>query len=78
MGTRLAVSLQSTCCGGGHMDRKLVSIEDHEIDYLARKHGTTAAKVKEIIRQTGSRSRRQVEEALDKHFRHQPKKEHAG
>jgi hypothetical protein len=50
------------------MDRKLVSAEEHEIEYLARKHGTTVAKVKEIIQQTGSRSREQIEAALDKQF----------
>lgn len=61
------------------MDRKLVSAQDHEIEYLARKHGTTVERVKEIIEPTGSRSRKQIEEALDKHFEHQPArtKEHA-
>ncbi|MGB2819094.1 MAG: hypothetical protein WBA53_10750 [Burkholderiaceae bacterium] len=62
------------------MDRNLVSQQEHEIEYLARKHGTTVEKVKEIIQQTGSRSREEVEEALDKQFQHQPlgtKKEHA-
>ncbi len=39
------------------MDRKLVSAEDHEIEYLARKHRTTKAKVLEIAHATGSRSR---------------------
>lgn len=63
------------------MDRKLVSAQDHEIEYLARKHGTTVERVKEIIKRTGSRSRREIEEALDKHFEHRPSektKEHAG
>lgn len=59
------------------MDRKLVSAQDHEIEYLARKHGTTVQKVKDIIQQTGSRSRKEIEEALDKHYQHQPKNEHA-
>ena len=62
------------------MDRKLVSAQDHEIEYLARKHGTTVEKVKEIIRQTGSRSRKEIEEALDRQFEHHAmgsKKEHA-
>jgi methylphosphotriester-DNA--protein-cysteine methyltransferase len=62
------------------MDRNLVSQQEHEIEYLARKHGTTVEKVKEIIKQTGSRSRKQIEEALDQHFQHQPtrgQKEHA-
>jgi len=62
------------------MDRNLVSQQEHEIEYLARKHGTTVEKVKEIIKQTGSRSRKQIEEALDQRFQHQPtreQKEHA-
>ena len=56
------------------MDRKLVSAQDHEVEYLARKHGTSVEKVKEIIRQTGSRSREQIEAALDKQFQHKPAK----
>jgi hypothetical protein len=52
------------------MDRKLVSAQDHEIEYLARKHGTSVDKVREIIRQTGSRSCEQIEAALDKQFQH--------
>jgi hypothetical protein len=54
------------------MDRDLVSAQPHELEYLARKHGTTVERVKEIIRQTGSRSRREIEEALDKQFQHHP------
>jgi hypothetical protein len=54
------------------MDRKLVSVEDHEIEYLARKHGTTVANVKQIIEKTGSRSRKDVEEALDREYQHHP------
>jgi len=53
------------------MDRNLVSAQEHEIEYLARKHGTTVARIKEIIRLTGTRSRRQIEEALDQHFQDQ-------
>ena len=56
------------------MDRKLVSAEDHEIEYLARKHGTTVAKVRKIALQTGSRSREQIEAALDKQFQHVDRK----
>ena len=56
------------------MDRNLVSAEDHEIEYLARKHGTTVAKVREIALQTGSRSREQIEAALDKQFQHVDRK----
>jgi len=60
-----------------HMDRNLVSAQEHEIEYLARKHGTTVEKVKEIIAQTTSRSRREIEEALDQHFQHHSANEHA-
>ena len=52
------------------MDRHLVSSEPHELEYLARKHGTTVERVKEIIRDTGSRSREEIEAALDKQFQH--------
>jgi hypothetical protein len=54
------------------MDRKLVSAQDHEIEYLARKHGTTVEKVKEVIKQTGSRSRRVIEDALEQQLQHHP------
>jgi hypothetical protein len=54
------------------MDRKLVSAQDHEIEYLARKHGMTVEKVIEVIQQTGSRSREEIEAALDKQFEHVP------
>ena len=50
------------------MDRNLVSAQEHEVEYLARKHGTTVEAVKAIIQQTGSRSRKQIEEALENHF----------
>lgn len=50
------------------MDRNLVSQQEHEIRYLAQKHGISVEKVREIIRQTGSRSRKQIEEALDAQF----------
>ena len=55
------------------MDRDLVSAQPHELEYLARKHGTTVERVKEIIQETGSRSREQIEAALDKQFTHHPK-----
>ena len=54
------------------MDRKRVSVQESEIAYLARKHETTVEKVKEIIQQTGTRSREQIEAALDKEFQHYP------
>ena len=56
------------------MDRKLVTAEEHEIEYLARKHGTTKEKVLEIAQETGSRSREQIEAALDKQFQHVKRK----
>jgi hypothetical protein len=56
------------------MDRKLVSAEEHEIEYLARKHGTTKETVLEIAQETGSRSREQIEAALDKQFQHVKRK----
>lgn len=56
------------------MDRKLVSAQEHEFEYLARKHGTTVERVKEIIQQTGSRSREQIKAALDKQFQHVDRK----
>ena len=61
------------------MDRNLVSAQEHEIEYLARKHGISVEKVKEIIRQTGSRSRREIEEGLESRFqRHETSsKEHS-
>jgi len=63
------------------MDGKPVSAEDYVLDYLARKHGTTVERVKDILKQTGWRSRREIEETLHRYFQHQPTdgaKEHAG
>jgi hypothetical protein len=59
------------------MDRRLVSSQEHEIETLARKHGTTVEKVREIIRRTGARSRKEIDQAVESHFRHRPKTEHA-
>jgi citrate synthase len=39
-----------------------------------RKHGTTKEKVLEIAQETGSRSREQIEAALDKQFQHVKRK----
>ena len=47
-------------------DLKAAYAEDHEIEDLARKHGTTKAQVMDVARQTGSRSREQIEAALEK------------
>ena len=48
------------------MDSK--SVEQHEIESLARKHGTSVERVNGIIQHTGSRSREQIEAALDRQF----------
>jgi hypothetical protein len=53
-----------------NLDRKPVSAQEHEIEYLARKHGNTVEKVREVIQQTGSRSREQIEAALEEQFQH--------
>jgi hypothetical protein len=49
------------------MDPKLVSAEDHEIEYLARKHGMSKDEIKQIIEKAGSRSRKEVEAAIARH-----------
>ena len=54
------------------MDRKMVPAEQHEIEELARKHGTTVEAVKTIAQQTGSRSREQIEAALEKKLSKNP------
>lgn len=46
------------------MHRKLVSLEPKEIEWLARKHGTSVEKVRDIMERTGSRSRKEVDAAL--------------
>ena len=51
------------------MERKMVSTRQHEIADLARKHGASIEEVERIIRETGSRSREQIQAALDKHLR---------
>jgi len=45
-------------------------LQEREIEYRARKHGTTVEKVRAIIAQTISRSRREIDEALDQHSQH--------
>ena len=52
------------------MDRKLVSLEPHELEYFARKHGTTVERVREIMERTGSRSRKEVDAALVQQYEH--------
>ena len=48
------------------MDRKLVSQQQHELEYIAKKHGVTVERVKEIKKQLGTRSRKKIEEELGK------------
>jgi len=48
------------------MDRKLVSRQQHELRHLAEKYGVTMERVEEIMRQTGSRSRKKIEAELSK------------
>lgn len=55
----------------GHMmDPELVSGQPHELEYLARTHGTSVENVKAVIDELGTRSRARIEEALDSKFRH--------
>jgi hypothetical protein len=55
----------------GHMmDSELVSGQPHELEYLARTHGTSVENVKAVIDELGTRSRARIEEALDKRFQH--------
>jgi hypothetical protein len=48
------------------MDRKLVSHQQHELQHLAQKYGVTVERVKEVMKQTGSRSRKKLEAELSK------------
>ena len=53
------------------MDRNLVSAQEHEIEYLARKYGISVEQVKAVIGRTRSRSREEIEKALDSEFSQQ-------
>ena len=57
------------------MDRTLVS-QEYELEYIAKKHGTTVERVREVMRRSGSRSRRELEEALESAHRLPQKSEH--
>lgn len=46
--------------------RELVSGQPHELKYLAKTHGASVEEVQEVIREVGSRSRRLIEQELDK------------
>jgi hypothetical protein len=47
------------------MDWDAPTIEEHELEYLAHKHGTSVEKIKEVTWCAGGRSREAVEAALD-------------
>ena len=40
------------------------TVDEHDIEYLALKHGTSLAQMKELTGRTGSRSREAVEAML--------------
>lgn len=60
-----------------NMDRELVSSQPHELKYLAETHGASVEEVEEVIRQVGSRSRKRIEEELDKRFQHRSRSGHS-
>ncbi len=41
------------------------AVQPHELACFAGKHGTTEEKVLELLAQSGSRSRREIEETLE-------------
>lgn len=47
------------------MTNEMESVSEHQVEALARTYGTTVEKVKEVIARTGTRSIRQIEEALE-------------
>jgi hypothetical protein len=55
------------------MDRALVSSQPHELKYLAETHGASIDEVEQVIREVGSRSRRLIEQELDKRYSHRPR-----
>jgi hypothetical protein len=58
---------------GHSMDRELVSEQPHELEYLARTHGASVSEVQAVIKEVGSRSRRLIEQELDKRYQHRPR-----
>lgn len=55
------------------MDRALVSSQPHELKYLAETHGASVDEIEQVIREVGSRSRRLIEQELDKRYSHRPR-----
>jgi hypothetical protein len=51
---------------GTKVERRSVSEQPHELKYEARKEGTTAAKVEEAKKATGSNQRSVIERKLNK------------
>lgn len=47
------------------MEDESVNIASHEVTSLAGRHNTTEDQVRKLIVDSGSRSRREIEEALD-------------
>jgi hypothetical protein len=47
------------------MDHEALELEPHEVASLAGRHGATEEQVKRLIADSGSHSRREIEEALD-------------
>ena len=48
------------------MDRKLVSRQQHELQHLAQKTSVSVERVEEVMKQTGSRSRQNIEAELNR------------
>jgi hypothetical protein len=51
------------------MEQESAPIAPHEYAILAGRHGLTEEQVRELVLESGSRSRREVEEALAFHSR---------
>lgn len=47
------------------MDQEPLSLQPHELASLASKYGTTEERVRELAVESGSKSRREIEEVLE-------------
>lgn len=47
------------------MEREAVQLEAHELASLAGQHGTTEEEIRQLVAESGSRSQREIEEALE-------------
>lgn len=54
-------------------DRDVVSSQPHELKYLAETHGASVEESSRFIREVGSRSRRLIEQELDKRYSRRPR-----